>query len=73
MAASFKFPIGFIIPITISIAKHIKSAGVKNLPIISTTFDGLIVSNNVSTKKIIETISLAIGVSNPSIGAIPIS
>ena len=54
MAASFKFPIGFIIPITIKANKQTNNAGVKYEPIISTTLDGFIVKANVIAKNIVE-------------------
>ena len=61
-------PIGDIIPITISTAKAKSSAGVKNFPIISTTFDGFIVKNNTT-----DTITGTKVPISPIIGDIPIS
>ena len=70
MAASFKFPIGFIIPITIKANKQTNNAGVKYEPIISTTLDGFIVKANVIAKNIVENNTAL----NPGIsGIIPIS
>ena len=66
-------PIGDIIPITISTAKAKSSAGVKNFPIISTTFDGFIVKNKVNAKNTTDTITGTKVPTSPIIGDIPIS
>ena len=64
-------PRGLTIPFMINTAKHIRSTGVKKAPIISTTFEGLIVNTRTITKNIIaKTIGLRLC---PKLGTIPIS
>lgn len=64
-------PNGVTTPFIIKTANAIKSAGVNTLPIISTTLEGLIVSNNTIAKNIIENITGDIEF--PTIGWTPIS